>query len=203
MMREKRPRCQVCHFLQTQCVCHLLPSSRSVDLRIIVLQDPKEAKHAKNTVSLLALALPQIECIAMDDVTLEARLQSLEFTQWRVVYPNEQANLIEQLEKEEIAIIKGIILIDATWRKAKRFYLTQPLLHSINSLMFACPPKEQYEIRKSPNDKALSTLEACCYAVEQLTTDTMQPIRDFMVASIEWQWRCQPKSHKHSSIIDR
>lgn len=197
MLNEKRQRCGQCYFLQTQCVCHLLPLSRQVETRIVILQDPKEAKHAKNTVSLLTLALPQVECISMDDPVLLAKLQCLDLTQWRLIFPNDQAQPIEQLTKEETERIKGIILIDATWRKAKRFYFSHTWLHVINSLMFEAPPMARYEIRKSPNDKALSTLEACCYAVEQLTAEDMQPIKDFMVASIKWQWRRQPSEHKH------
>ncbi|MGB3600114.1 MAG: tRNA-uridine aminocarboxypropyltransferase [Marinomonas sp.] len=196
MGSSKRQTCNRCHFLTAQCVCHLLPAPQQVGLRIIVLQDPKEAKHAKNTVALLTLVLPQVECIGMDDVRLPERLQALDLTKWRVLYPAEQAQPIEALTSDVAATIEGIILIDATWRKAKRFYLSQPFLHSIPSVHFASPPAPNYEIRKSPNACALSTLEACCYAVEKIAAEEMQPIRDFMVASIKWQWRRQPSEHK-------
>ncbi|REG84178.1 tRNA-uridine aminocarboxypropyltransferase [Marinomonas pollencensis] len=197
MTNSKRKRCAGCGFLQSQCVCHLRPEPRQLGLRIIVLQDPKEAKHAKNTVTLLTLALPQVTCIAMDDSTLLAQLQALDLSQWRLLYPSEQAQPIETLQDTEATQIEGVILIDATWRKAKRFYLSQPFLHGIKGLCFASPPPAQYEIRKSPDAYALSTLEACCYAIEQISAENMQPIRDFMVASIDWQWRHQPSSHKH------
>ena len=196
MNNSKRTSCVSCGFLSSQCVCHLLPTPRQVSLQVIVLQDPKEAKHAKNTVALLKLALPQIQCIAMDDETLLDQLQKLNLTQWRLLYPAQQAQPIEAITSTEAGQIEGVILIDATWRKAKRFYLTHSFLHGIQSIDFASAPPARYEIRKSPDAYALSTLEACCYAIEQISVENMQPIRDFMVASINWQWRRQPSDHK-------
>ncbi|MBJ7538472.1 tRNA-uridine aminocarboxypropyltransferase [Marinomonas transparens] len=192
MQVETRAYCEVCGFLVVQCVCRWL-SPISTSIQILVIQEAKEAKHAKNTVSLLRLALPQVTCIDSDDKEkLLSTLSELDYSKWRLVYPCEGAVDIETLDHESSSRLEGIILLDGTWRKAKKLYLTDPLLHKFNAVKFAMPPACQYDIRKSPNGQALSTLEACAYAVEQITGQSMQALRDFMVSSQRWQWRKRP-----------
>jgi DTW domain-containing protein YfiP len=164
----------------------------------MILQDPKEAQHAKNTVSLLSLGLPSVECIstANQDV-MRAALDHKDPAKWRLVFPSDDAEFIESIDTDSTAEIEGLILLDATWRKAKKLYFTEPLLHTFKAVCFSRPPIGQYSIRKSPSVQALSTLEACAYAIEQVTGENMQPLREFMVAAQEWQWRKQPLSHRH------
>lgn len=191
-----RPVCEQCGFLLQQCVCQWIPTLVT-GLKVIVIQDPKEAKHAKNTVTLLRLALPAVECLSCDTVDLEKKLSALPLERWRLVFPNERSSPIEQIARREAEAIEGVILIDATWRKAKRLFLSTPLFHNMASIHFVNPPQGEYSIRKSPSLLALSTLEACGYTLEQLTGHDMQPLRDFMVSAQAYQWRQQPKAHKH------
>lgn len=188
--------CDQCGFLLRQCVCQWIPKL-ALTLKVIVIQDPKEAKHAKNTVSLLRLALPAVECLSCESADLEKRLSALPLERWRLVFPNERSEPIEQIARREAEEIEGVILIDATWRKAKRLFLSTPLFRNMASVHFANPPQGEYSIRKSPSLQALSTLEACGYTLEQLTGRDMQPLRDFMVSAQAYQWRQQPQAHKH------
>jgi DTW domain-containing protein YfiP len=197
MQAEKRAYCGGCGFLVTQCVCEWVPRL-STHLNIVILQDPKEAKHAKNTVSLLRLALTSVECISTANVdVLKKVLLQKDPAKWRLVFPCDTAVAVESIEAEEATEIEGLIFIDATWRKAKKLYFTEPLLRIFGAVSFSQPPVGQYKIRKSPNDASLSTLEACAYSIEQVTGDNMQPLREFMLAAQEWQWRKQPLSHRH------
>lgn len=198
MTLEKRARCENCGFLVEQCVCQWIPKLKT-GLKVLILQDPKEATHAKNTVSLLCLGLPSVQCVSIDDRNLlESVLSELDRRKWRLVFPCDGAISIESMNREVSSQIEGVILLDATWRKAKKMYLTEPLLQNFEAITFTQPPVGQYTIRKSPNDLSVSTLEACAYIIEQITLDNMQPLRDFMVASQEWQWRKQPLKHRHS-----
>lgn len=168
-------------------------------MRIVILQDPKEAKHAKNTVTLLQLALSSsVECVSINDQSaLASVLQDKDVTKWRLVFPSISAMPVESLCNQESASIEGLILLDATWRKAKKLYFTEPLLQAFQAVSFSQPPTGQYAIRKAPKEGALSTLEACAYAIETIAKEDMQPLRDFMVAAQTWQWRQQPKNHRH------
>ena len=197
MQSAKRARCDDCHFLTDQCVCKWIPVL-STRLKILILQDPKEAQHAKNTVSLLSLGLPSMECVStVNQEALINTLRQKDPAKWCLVFPSDDAVFIESIDKGSIAEIEGLILLDATWRKAKKRYLTEPLLHAFNAVCFSRPPVGQYSIRKSPSVQSLSTLEACAYAIEQVTGEDMQPLREFMAVAQEWQWRKQPLSHRH------
>lgn len=197
MQSSKRTRCDDCLFLADQCICQWIPAL-STRLKILVLQDPKEAQHAKNTVSLLSLGLSSVECIstANHDAMIQVFSQ-IDPAKWRLVFPSDSAESIESISADTASEIEGVILLDATWRKAKKLYFTEPLLHAFGAVCFSQPPEGQYRIRKSPSAESLSTLEACAYAIEQVTGENMQPLREFMVAAQEWQWRRQPLSHRH------
>ncbi|WP_409419326.1 tRNA-uridine aminocarboxypropyltransferase [Marinomonas sp. RS-M-Aa-14] len=197
MQNAKRVHCKRCDFLVSQCICQWIPEL-TTRLQILILQDPKEAQHAKNTVSLLSLGLPSVECISTaNQDRLKSVLAHKDPAKWRLVFPVEGAVFIESLGTDSVAEIDGLILLDATWRKAKKLYFTEPLLHAFGAVCFLQPPIGQYTIRKSPNIQSLSTLEACAYAIEQIAGENMQPLRAFMVAAQEWQWRQQPLTHRH------
>ncbi|GAB3477998.1 hypothetical protein GCM10027340_06780 [Marinomonas epiphytica] len=181
----------------SQCVCSWLPTLFS-PLEILVVQDSKEARHAKNTVSLLKLALPQTHCIeSSNQEELDAFFGRIDYQDWRLIFPSEDSKAIEGLEPEEKNTIKGVIFIDATWRKAKKMYLSDARWHSFKTLNFSEPPVSNYEIRKKPSLTALSTLEACAYTVEELTQQDMTELRQFMYTAQRFQWRHQPSEHKH------
>lgn len=197
MPSTKRIRCDTCGFLVDQCVCKWIPEL-STRLKILILQDPKESKHAKNTVPLLSLGLPSVECLSTENKDkLVSVLAQLDPAKWRLVFPADNAVSIELMGADSRAEIEGLILLDATWRKARRVYFTESILREFCAVSFAHPPKGQYTIRKSPNMISLSTLEACAYAIEQVAGENMQPLIDFMLVAQEWQWRKQPMSHKH------
>ena len=185
-----------------QCVCQWVNKLTST-LEVIILQDPKEAKHAKNTVTLLNLGLSNVRCISiqsMDDV--RSLLMSLDRNEWKLVFPCEKSMAIEALDHSQRSSVKGIILLDATWRKAKKLYLLEPLLQRFPTVHFSEAPEGEYVIRKSPDSYTLSTLEACAYSIEEITGEDMQPLREFMIKAQEWQWRKQPKQHQHDKVLD-
>ncbi|RBP84182.1 DTW domain-containing protein [Marinomonas rhizomae] len=197
MQCAKRTRCDNCLFLANQCVCQWVPKL-ATRLKILILQDLKEARHAKNTVSLLSLGLPSVECISTGNQSaMISVLRQKDPVKWRLVFPTDRAVPIEVMSAETASEIEGVILLDATWRKAKKLYFSEPLLRIFDAVSFSHPPVGQYSIRKSPNVESLSTLEACAYTIEQVTGENMQPLREFMLAAQEWQWRKQPLSHRH------
>ena len=187
-----RPLCSQCGFLQMQCVCQWVPSLTS-SLQVLILQHPKESTHAKNTVKLLTLALPTIQVAVIEtQAQLLLALTDKPKSHWRLVFPTQTSVAIETVDMTQSQTIDGIILIDATWRKALAMYLTYPVLSEYLALHFASPPRGNYYIRKSPSEHTLSTLEACAYSVESLTGQTMAPLREFFQQAQQWLWRHRP-----------
>ena len=131
-MSSKRAVCAHCQFVQQQCVCTFIEkyglgadffAGLNLPLRVLVLQEKREAKHAKNTVRLLKLAIPEVQIIEVDvEEDLNTSLSSLKAHSTGVLFPSEQATSIETLSTSELGAIETLVLIDATWRRAKRIW---------------------------------------------------------------------------------
>jgi DTW domain-containing protein YfiP len=141
---------------------------------IIILQHPKEAKHAKNTVKLLTLGLKKITVFQGETHRDWAELAQKVVNQpqnYCLFYPHGQSTSIESVSSPPqkaryFPINQHVIFIDASWRKALKMWHLNPWLHSLNSWHFAHPPNNQYHIRHTTQENSLSTLESVAYVLE-------------------------------------
>ena len=99
--------------------------------------------------------------------------------EFALLYPDESAKVLDQtLAHKELT---HLILIDGTWRKAKKIFMLSKNLHTLPSLKLAPLETSDYRIRKSPSENALSTLEAAVHALQFLEPDlnTMSATQSF------------------------
>lgn len=132
------------------------------------MQHPSEVGHAKNTVRLLKLVMPQMKIYVGEAATDFIELQHYLAAQTKpiyVVYPNEHSQTVAEAGASEAAII---ILVDGTWRKAYRMLQLNPWLLNYPSLHLECEDESQYVIRKAKRSDSLSTLEAAAYTLVAL-----------------------------------
>lgn len=132
------------------------------------MQHPSEVAHAKNTVRLLKLVMPQMKIYVGEAATDFIELQHYLAAQTKpiyVVYPNEHSQTVAEAGASEAAII---ILVDGTWRKAYRMLQLNPWLLNYPSLHLECEDESQYVIRKAKRSDSLSTLEAAAYTLVAL-----------------------------------
>lgn len=61
-----------------------------------------------------------------------------------------------------------LIVIDGTWRKAKKIHLLNKWLKNIPSLTLTESKKTNYGIRKSNIEHGLSSIEAIAFALEDM-----------------------------------
>lgn len=195
----KRSLCLHCHYPLGQCVCHLI-QRMSGEVTVWVIQDKQEAKHAKNTARLFALCYENTRIVnfALAE-QMTAFYAAVDPMKALLLYPSEQAVELEKLSQSEQVDIKHLIVLDGTWPKAKKMLLVDERLIKFRHGKFAHAPCSQYEIRKSPNAEALSTLEAAVYALECLGDLQISNIRHFFSDAIALQWSKQPEEHKHRS----
>ncbi|WP_191600308.1 DTW domain-containing protein [Marinomonas algicola] len=187
-----RAVCAQCFFLKQNCVCHFIPNVHT-DLKVIVFQSLQEAKHPKNTVRLLRLAMPSIQVIpvvSQEDILRELNL--LDLTKWCLIYPCDQSTPIEIETKQSLDNYEGILLIDATWRKAFSMYHTCQQFEKMATKHFLSPPKGNYFIRKTSKENALSTFEACVYTLECIEKLDLSALKVFFSQVQQWQWRRNP-----------
>ena len=166
----KRQYCSGCNYPLSVCVC---PAVRAVhsQVKLIILQHPSEANHAKNTARLINLCLPEtlVYCGETEQDFAELKAMTLKQPQdFALFYPNDQSAKFEaRLQNSQPLPFKQLIFIDATWRKAYKMWKLNPWLANIQSFQFESPQQGKYLVRKAPDPQSLSTLEAVAYALEQ------------------------------------
>ncbi|WP_166422481.1 tRNA-uridine aminocarboxypropyltransferase [Paraglaciecola sp. 20A4] len=158
----RRVLCTHCGYPQSVCVCSLLCTVNSTQ-KIIILQHPTEAHHAKSSVRLIRLCVPNCQIWvgekALDFSQLTHNLKEQKREAY-VIYPSQNSIPLESIDKGERRKIDTLILLDATWRKAYRMWQLNPWLHDLSACHFAQPPQGKYHIRNTTVGSGLSTLEA-------------------------------------------
>lgn len=172
----KRPICTYCNRPQRNCICHLVTViSNQVD--ILILQHPAESLNAKNTAGLLHLSLKNSQIKigeTLDDQILDNLLHQ-EGKQPFLLYPEIPEHKAlglatpSSLTTTDFALNQlRLVVIDATWRKSRKMVYLNPALQTLPRLALAETPVSIYKIRKAHSENQLSTLEASCYALQQL-----------------------------------
>ncbi|WP_158772055.1 tRNA-uridine aminocarboxypropyltransferase [Paraglaciecola sp. L1A13] len=154
--------CTHCDYPQSVCMCNLLCTVTSTQ-EVIILQHPSEVNHAKSSVKLIRLCVPNSQiwvgetahdfCQLIDDLKEQKRKAC-------VVYPSQNSIPLESIDNRERRNVDTLILLDATWRKAYKMWQLNPWLHDLPAWNFAEPPKGKYQIRNTTVESGLSTLEA-------------------------------------------
>lgn len=180
-----RVLCQQCQRPEKACICAFTVAIDN-HIPVIVLQHPSEVKQSKGTVSLLKQSLTNCEVIvgetfADSDILRQRLIQYADNIV--LLYPSKQAltlnfptltisgnNQSEGIERK-LSEIKCIIILDGTWKKAYRMFMSNACLHNINHIVLPQGIASLYEIRKTKKDHALSSLEACCHALARLENE--------------------------------
>lgn len=162
MPRELCPNCQ---YIKQNCVCeHIRKVEHEITLHII--QHPSEVKNAKNTVKLLTLVSNNTQVHIGEIESDFNELQNLYKKQpklFGLLFPSEKATAISNQKN----YVKHLILIDGTWKKAKKILHLNPWLMDIPHYTFAEHITTEYQIRSSSVKGSLSTIEAAAYSLNQ------------------------------------
>lgn len=200
----KRKYCEICQRPERACVCSFITPINN-RTHVIVLQHPSEVKQTKGTVTLLSHSLEHCAVFVGEEFSDNAQLQAL-LKRFKnnvyLLYPSENSldmsNEAVQVELSNIKTPKCIILLDGTWKKAYRLFMMNPFLHKLQHLTLPDGLEAEYKIRKTQKSGALSSLEACCYALVFLdepkhTLNIYQPLLKNFKAFNEFQLSFLPK----------
>ena len=198
-----RVRCQRCLRPQSHCLCAEIPSC-SHQHPVIILQHPSEQQHAKGTAHLACLALDNAKIIVGETATDFAELkQQVELNpdQFLLIYPSETSQAIEHKMNSSnirppVTDSTTILLLDGTWRKAKKLWHLNPWLQQLAQFHFDHAPKGQYKIRKTSVDSGLSTIEAIGYALNQLEMFDSTPLVEVLHVLANQQLSAMPAAVK-------
>ena len=162
-----RAQCPRCLRPQSHCLCELIPQLDS-RTRVLLLQHPSEVNHALNTARLAALGLKNAELRVgetFDDLDV---LLNPPGYQARLLFPGDDAQLIETPSSSEDSQPWLLVVPDGTWRKARKLLHLNPLLAQLPRVTLAPGAVSRYRLRKAPGPGALSTVEAIVQALDIL-----------------------------------
>lgn len=212
----KRQSCKTCLRPLKTCICkHIQIVENTVSL--VILQHPQEAREAKNSARLLHLCLKNSQ-LEIGEVFSDKFFQQLQSNQYYdlLLYPDtpeeESLGIMSPPEMEHwrlkaddnLSPPVGIRLwvLDATWRKSRKMLYLNPALQTMPRLsLHNCPPS-LYTIRKAHNENQLSSLEASCYALQQLEASTVDysPVLKAFAAFVAEQQAFLPSFQLPSSL---
>ena len=178
--------CQQCQRPIIACICNFICK---IDNRILVLvlQHPTEVKQTKGTVALLRRSLSHCQVFVGEDFSQHDELNALIANyQVQLLYPSAKAKVLSltnsEIENthinrhEQSQKPKLLIILDGTWKKSYRMF---KLSTNLQALEQVCLPdilanSGQYLIRKVAKKNALSSLEACCFALALLDNELFE-----------------------------
>ena len=161
----KRATCPACERPQATCLCAYL-TSVIAPLDVLILQDPKEAKHALSSAPIIEKSL--INC---------QRAIGERFVPEQLLGPDWQHNSLLLFPSEQASDIKAnmdisnktLIVLDGTWKKVARLIHLNPWLSEITHIRIPAQNESQYRIRKSPRADGLSSIEATVAVLNSLS----------------------------------
>lgn len=167
---SKRILCSQCERPMKTCLCDDIVRL-NCGYQLIILQDPKEAKHALSSAPILAKSIGNTRLI-IGEIFDPFELLGEDWQQQSLlVFPSEHSLSSAQAAQLKF---KYVILLDGTWRKVSRLLHLNTWLTQIPSIAIQATNASEYKIRKTPREDGLSTIEA---AVEVL--NSLEPDKDF------------------------
>ncbi|WP_211824330.1 tRNA-uridine aminocarboxypropyltransferase [Kistimonas asteriae] len=186
-----RISCPRCGRPESVCYCHdLIAYQAPVDL--LILQHPDESRHALNTARIVTLSVGNAEILVGEDFSsdtyLMERLNDPGCQPW-LLFPKEGAVPLNTVVNAGSGDRKPLfILLDATWRKARKIYYLSTCLHTLPAVQITTDKLSAYRIRKVPAPGYLSTVEAAvdvlrAFDHDQFACDSMLAAFDRLIGN--------------------
>ena len=179
------------------------------DIKIVVLQHPDEVNNPKGSAIIAELGLEKYQRWIAEDFSQHTELTDFLIKhkyEVAVLYPSENAIELNNkwLKKVELNL-KYLIVIDATWRKAKKIWELQPLLHELTTLKLTEEQISNYRIRKVPREGYLSTIESVVVSLRALEHGSQgyQPLLDLFTEMIDFQIEKMGKKTYLKNYLDK
>ena len=165
---EWRPFCYRCWRTKILCLCnHVKPVRNQVE--ILYLQHPNERTMPFNTARLAHLSLPHsrlVHGLRFDGTkVIEDLLQRK--SRVGILFPSATAKELS----EAPADLETLVIIDGTWREARKMIYLSPSLLEFPHYAFVPEKPSNYRIRKEPKENFISTIEATVTALRILDRD--------------------------------
>jgi tRNA-uridine aminocarboxypropyltransferase len=171
---DYRPSCWRCRRPLGGCYCSLIRHFAS-EPRMIILSQPREAKHRLGTGRMAHLCLSNSVLIEGVDFTLDQRVNReiddpLNFPV--LLYPSSDSIDLSILNRRQrTALIPSrqrlvVFVLDGTWKSARKMIRSSQNLRRLPAISFTPPTPSAYRIRRQPRPQCYSTIEAIYHVIE-------------------------------------
>jgi DTW domain-containing protein YfiP len=165
---DYRPSCWRCRRPLGGCYCFLIRPFAS-EPRMIILSQPREAKHRLGTGRMAHLCLSNSALIEGVDFTLDHRVNReidnpLNFPV--LLYPSNDSIDLSKLNcRERRALVPNwqrlvVFVLDGTWKSVRKMIRSSQNLRRLPAISFAPATPSAYRIRRQPRPQCYSTIEA-------------------------------------------
>lgn len=155
-MRSRTPDdfrgiCPRCYLKTAQCICAALPTI-STQTEIVVIRHITERNVMSNTGRLAALVLPKCRIVDFDPSQPFVSAGVSAQDSW-LLYPG-------QAPKPALPAPARLLILDASFRRAKRMYHRIEALHHLPQLALPAPEVVPTRLRQPTRADGMSTIEA-------------------------------------------
>jgi DTW domain-containing protein YfiP len=166
-------RCPSCLTAKVYCICHARPSG-SNHVAVLLLLSENEVLKPSNTGRLIADTISETYVHQWNrtepDGELLALLKNPGFYPL-ILFPQDYIDNQARIHSTSTSLPPGkkllLILLDGSWREARRMFRKSPYLNSIPVASIQPTQLSQYKLRKSTNEIHLSTAEVTALALNQ------------------------------------
>jgi DTW domain-containing protein YfiP len=200
-MRASTPRnhyshCLRCYLRREICICPILPTVQT-QAEFLIMRHIREANRPSNTGRLVALAMPNSRIVSCGGGVriglsfLDEKLLRRPGT-W-LLWPD---GTNSGSDMSAITPPERVVVLDATWRQARRLYSRMPVLPTMPRLALPAPARYRNRMREQHRSDGMSTIEAVAAAVTKLegaeVAEPLEMLYDEVVRrSIAWRWGVQ------------
>lgn len=185
-------RCPGCNLPQLNCLCPYAVGAES-EARVWLLTHSMEHLKPTNTGRLIRDVLPDTEVFTWYRTAPDERLLTLledeRFAPF-VVFPDDQPDYAERVvgidavaEAKKAGRIPVYLLLDGTWRQARRIFRKSPYLDALPVLPLRTERLTRYRLRKPSSSAHLCTAEVAAELLRQGgDEDAAQALDDYFDA---------------------
>lgn len=156
-------RCQRCWILDAFCICSSVPTV-STRTEVLVVRHERESWKSTGTARIAALGMPSLRILDFKENSEPAKseLPALVGPGTHLLFPTDES------APWDGTAVSRLVLLDGTWRQARRMYAKLPALHAVPKLALPEKVTKVLQLRDSKFEAGRSTLEAIAEAIALL-----------------------------------
>jgi len=213
----KVKRCEKCRIGISHCICQLTPKTNSNAGFLLLMYDTEILKPS-NTGKLIADVVPDTFAFLWSRTEEnKALLAVLNDEQWQpyVVFPEQYIETGREVFSQKLVLEAGkrplFIMLDGSWREAKKMFRKSPYLNTFPVVSFNPENTDnkalisRYQIRQASSSHQFATAEVAARVLDMLGENINAEVLDLWFDVFNFQYRqsvCQANTGNLNAVQD-